>query len=384
MMKNCVIIILSIMVALFFISCNDQPYLEVFEGDELQLLIDSADEKSTIQLKNAVYSLKEPLYITKPVTIIGAVNKDGSPATVIDYGAIAEHDMNKIPDETDLEPGKRTAWVGGVNIYSGGVVLKNIRIVGDLDWAVAKGPISTSRFFEREESKEKPEYLPIYGLYINPSRESGSNIQTLKDKILVDNVEITRTAGDALLANHIGAKKDWYTKTTGADAVDVSEAKDALVLSNLKIHGNGNIKEIKHGSNGVFLRNSTNITLKDSYIDTGENGAPIWIHSSEYRGPYTIENMTLKGKYKDAEDNAFCFKNNDDAGAFSLLEAPVVIEVNNPLVDDATISYLFNKEKSGDPLNFVDYNIDKDTVVPMDISVRKPYWGNTVIIAITR
>ena len=369
-----------------FVSCDpavESDGTKEIAGSELQKLIDEAEAGNTINLEAAVYKLTEPLVINKPLKIVGAM--DGSDrASVLDYsGQLFETDSF-----SDLA---RHSWLGGVNIYSDGVTLENVKIVGDLDKAKAAGAVANgyntadTNTADTESSYEL-NYTPVFGLFIDPLPDGETQPATISttDGIVVRNVEITKTTRDAVYVTYVRVKNDWYCKSD-VEVTDIvgNEAK-GLLLDELYIHDNGDIKTTHALCNGVFMRNSTGITLQNSKIDTGESGAPVWIHASMYRGPYKVENTEMKGRYLDSKDYFFAYYS-DDAGKFDSIEAPVVIEVNGDHSGEVSLAKCINNtaedEKAGNPIQIENYELTSSSyqVDFSSVADRKPRWASHMI-----
>ena len=379
-MRKFITIAMAVLLLFGFVSCD--PAVEPdgdkeIAGSELQKLIDEAESGETINLEAAVYKLTEPLVINKPLKIVGAM--DGSDrASVLDYsGQLFETDSF-----SDLT---RHSWLGGVNIYSDGVTLENVKIVGDLDKAKAAGAVADGYYTADTESSRNTNYKPVFGLFIDtlsPDADGGTQPTTISttDGIVVRNVEITKTTRDAVYITYVRVKKDWYCKSE-AEVADIAdnEAK-GLLLDGMYIHDNGDIKATHALCNGVFMRNSTGITLQNSKIDTGESGAPVWIHASMYRGPYKVDNTEMKGRYLDSEDYSFAYYSDADAGEFENIEAPVVIEVNGEHSGSVSLAKCINNSaengKEGNPIQIEDYGLNSSYQVDFSsVADRKPRWG---------
>ncbi len=375
-MRKIIITAMTIMVLLGFVACDsgsDYLSLEEIDGSELQELINNAEEGATIYLEKAIYKLSDPLVIDKPITIIGAMIGT-TRASIIDYSGQL-FDISDYEDEP--ESIVHASWLGGVNIYSDGVTLENVKIIGDLDRAREKGAISDTYFTENAQTN----YKPVFGLYINPLDDPDKHQPTEPSTtagINVRNVEITNTTYDAVYVTHVRVKADWYSsKLQDYQGMLDSDAK-GIVFSGMYIHDNGDIETTKVGANGMFLRNSTMVTVEDSYIDTGNSGAPIWIHSSEYLGPYIINNTELHGTYKDSEDRYLCYKDETDKGAFEELAAPIIMEVNGGY--ETTVGSLITSMDGADPIQIENYGLASEATIDLkSIPQRKPYWGNYIV-----
>lgn len=379
-MKKTAIFIFCIL--MLFSSCSDKPEGIVMTehlGSELEKLIEETPEGDTLTLSPGIYNLSEPLVINKAITIKGSVDDSGNPVTVFDYSG-------QLFDATKYEEDCKNTWLGGVNIYCDGVTLENIKIVGDLDKATEKGTVSKYYYNREHQNDEDREvyYKPVFGLYVNPlvdEAKSKPDSSSTQKGINITNVEITKSTADAVYINYVRVKNDWYSNSYEDYNEIVNAEEKGIVLSKMNIHGNGNIEKTNIGATGIFMRNSTNIILEDSYIDTGVSGAPIWIHASSYQGPFIVKNTTLAGKYLDSMDKNFCYASQNDAGNFKNLDAPIILEVNNKKDGECNAGTLIVKEEISNvnPLQIENY-VDSNDMIDLDsIPQRAPLWGSTII-----
>lgn len=405
MRRNIFHLVLAVLLITLFsiclVSCYHEPTGEkevsliTLDGkayDSLQKALDDATEGDTIRLGNGTIKMEAPIYIEKGVNVIGTVGEDGTILSVIDYGTkLFEKDFCK------GEKYSSASWAGAVNVFSGGVRIENVKISGDIDYARKLGAVSDFTYAESSGTDIEANYKPVFALDIDPcannqSEASFKDIENIPEPIVIKNVEITKATAGGLFANHVGIfMKDSDGVTVKIDDKNTPSQKLALSLIGLNIHDNGDIEATKYGCPGVFLRNSTNILMKDSTISTEDNGAPVWIHSSEFRGPYTLKNNTLSGKYRDDLDYSFCFQTNKkdvDAGAFKDVEAPIIFEANWPFNGDTTLYNLLNNSKTdvfpNSGIICPDYGLNNDTVIPSNTPQRYREWGGEAkLIALT-
>ena len=283
---------------------NEEPSVvqKTESGTSVISQIANANDGDVITLAdNTTYEFNQVLDLDKAITLRGGDN------TVLDFS----NGMNGQPYSFE-EDNPNGVFYGLVNIYSDGVTLENLKIVGDLSLSRNTPITDTSKNAAR-----------AYGLFI--SRTANGSYTEVQDTITLRNIEISETTMGGLYAYRI------YADESMGD-------KNALEIYNLYVHDIGDIQNTGVFAPGILFQSGKNILVDGADIDSGNSGPAVYIHMSEVHGPIVFQNTkNLSGRYLDQyTEYGFAFASDDTkAGAFSNMDNPLMIHLN---IDDAQSS----------------------------------------------
>lgn len=359
--------------------------MKTADGADVIAEVESAEADDVIELEaNTQYIFRDVLDLDKKVTV------RGGEGTVLDFSQGNENGKAFRVEGNSSET--NPANVGLVNIYADGVTLENVKIVGDLQKAVAEGEVNMNYDADNQESNAN---RAAFGIFIsrnemkaNAQGKPTSQSVNVKETITLKNVEITQTAMAGIYAYCIYA--------------DSTLEGDALYVENLDIHDIGNLAVLKASAAGIMFQSGRQLRLKNVNIDAGENGPALYVHMSTAHGPIDFEGeISLSGTYNDAEDKyGFSYAlDNEGAGRFASMQLPLMIHCNidnagstaaakttGYLPDDNNGDYAFTTGtyaamSAADPyqLTIEGYFDSKTTpVTPANYAARPARWGSPV------